>query len=211
MRHKQILSLILPILLLALPDVCHGQYCEFDKYVEAAEEKMVVLRGKKAFTYNIRYNGHCYWDTPIFKGGEIRFNGKTYTNLEMNIDVCHDELLVKMPTSTIPVAIDQDAVSYLRIGDTEFTKFEEGKYPKLVPGFYEVVFLGESYNIYRKVTKTLSPDTDGHGSGLIGYRDPNFNYSIHDFFNFRQRYYLEKDGKMKKIGPEKAAKLSRKK
>jgi len=209
MTHRYILLQL--ILLLSVPATCFGQYVEFDRYADAAGDKMIVLRGKKSFTYNIRYNGHCYWDKDYFQPGVVCFNEKTYDNLEMNIDACHNELLVKMKSSTIPIALDQDAVSYLRIGDTEFVRFEEGKYPKLDPGFYEVVMFGPEFNIYRKVTKSLSPDADGHGSGMLGYRDTNFNYSIHDFFCFRQRYYLEKDGRMKKISPEKAAKLSRKK
>lgn len=205
------ISILTMTILLLVPSVCRGQYVEYEKYAEEAGEKMIVIRGKKAFTYNVRYNGHCYWETEIFKGGVLRFNGKTYTDLEMNIDACHNELLVKMTSSTIPIAVDKSAVSYLKIGDSEFVQFEEGKYPKLDPGFYEVLCEGDSYNVFRKVTKTLSPDADGHGSGMLGYRDPNFNYNIHDFFCFHQRFYLEKDGKMKKIGSGKAAKLSSKK
>lgn len=209
MNYKRLL--IIMTLILAIQPACLAQYAEYGMYTDAARDKMMVLRGKKAFNYNIRFNGHCFWENNYFEKGVLRFNGKTYYGLEMNIDACHNELLVKMEDSTIPIAIDKDAVSYLKIGDTEFVQFEEGRFPKLDPGFYEVIFINPEYAIYRKVTKTLSPDTDGHGSGMLGYRDPNFNYNIHDFFCFRQRYYLEKDGRMKKISPEKAAKLSRSK
>lgn len=181
---------------------------DFSIYMDTTGKNAVLFRGKRAFNYNMRYNGHCYWQTPEFQIGEIDYNGKHYEGVLMNIDAHRGEVLVKSTQSIMPIALITDAIDRFSIDGEQYVR-PEGERKKGIPdGFYQVLGNGDNI-VYKKVHKNFTSNTNNNNGIAIGYEDPNYDVNVVSFFQYNVRYYiLGKDGVLKKIGKRKAKKLA---
>ena len=181
---------------------------DFGVYMKAAEKNAVLFRGRRAFYYNIRYNGHCFWDTPDFKTGEVVYNGKHYYDVLLNIDACRGEVLVKNESAVMSIVLVGENIDWFSIAGSKFVR-PSGKMKKSYPeGFYEILFEGEGQTLYKKVNKVFTSNTIYNNGSGIGYDDPNYDPKVINYFQYNAKYYLEKDGVVKKIGKGKARKIA---
>lgn len=181
---------------------------EYETYMESSGQLSPIYRGRKSFTYNFLYNGHCFWKSEKFELGSIMYNGKLYDNILINLDCCRNELLVKESEVSMSVVLDRSKIEWFTMGDKMFRPIDLSKGKNLVDGFYQVLFENDDYSVYKNVIKIIQYGEGTHNGAEIGYDDPDYRYDINDFFANNTRYYREMDGKIKRIGKGKAKKLT---
>lgn len=188
------------LLLLALPlSLAAQEYPESGIFRESAQELSVLYRGRLATKYNVLANGNPYWISSAFLPGTIKYEGRLYSDVELNIDVLTHEPLVKIKGSSITVALNQSNVEWFTAGDTRFVNLRLWGREDMEEGFYEVLHEG-SFSMYKRVDKRLSFSVNPVNGIGIGYDDPGYHTEYHSYFEYLPRFYfLDTDGNMKKI------------
>lgn len=205
---------------------------EHARFREAAEEQSVLYCGRQATNYrNIHFNGTYYWFPPApvqstvvvdglvytgsgvtsyeeFFDAEIMYNGKEYRDVMANIDACSQELLVRYASGMPAVVVDRDHVPYCRINGWKFVNLRLSGVDGSDPGFYQVLADRDGIMVLKRVGKVLRNSADNVNGTRIGYKDPDYNEKVLDFFSEVNSYYLLRAGTLKKIGAHKAKKLS---
>ena len=181
-------------LLLSVPSSGQEEKTDYDRYVEAAGDRLPVLRAKRAQRYSFAYSGTPYHDPNGFKDGEACICGKVYRNLIVNYNVNLQSLEVRSPESPLTRTYDTDDVDwFIRDGVKYINLRKEGHDVK--EGFFEIVYDGKD-KIYRRIDKSIDVNTFSNIVN-IGYTDPNYDDSIISFFNFKESWYLESgDGEL---------------
>lgn len=189
-----------------LPGRAYAQQAEFDSFRKAASYQSVLYRGHAPRSYaSVLYNGTYFWQTTEFLPGSVTFNGKHYTNVLLNIDAFAQELLVKSAPGAPAVVLNRSKVTGLEIDGRQFVNLELAGQEGALPGFY-CVACGNPL-IYQRIDKYYASSTDNVNGQAIGYEDPNYRTDVLNYFNMYQRFYVVKDGRLKKIGKRKAFKL----
>jgi len=182
---------------------------DYDVYMESSNKNAILFRGRRAFYYNIRYNGHCYWMTPEFQNGDIVYNGKHYYDVLLNFDAYRGEVLVKSSSAVMAIALSSDEVERFTIGVERFERPTATKKKSFYPdGFYQILYQDNTTTVYKKVIKTFTSNTNNNNGPAIGYDDPNYDPAVINFFQYNGKYFLAKDGVLKKIGKGKARKIA---
>lgn len=188
------------LLLLALPlSLAAQEYPESGIFRDSAQELSVLYRGRLATKYNVLANGNPYWISSAFLPGTIKYEGRLYSDVELNIDVLTHEPLVKIKGSSITVALNQSNVEWFTAGDTRFVNLRLRGREDMEEGFYEVLHEG-SFSMYKRVDKRLNFSVNPVNGGGIGYEDPNYNSNYHSYFEYIPRFYFcNEEGEMQKI------------
>ena len=179
---------------------------EFTKFQQAASYQSALFRGRSARLYTgTLFNGHYFWTSPEYRTGSVTFNGKTYYGVLMNIDACAQDLLVRSHSGAPAVIVARDMVPEFTIGDEHYVNLVLAGVPGAVEGYYRVAC--ESPLIYQRVNKVLSSSTNNVNGSGIGYEDPGYRTDVFNYFMNEVRFYVLKDGALKKIGKKKARKM----
>lgn len=181
---------------------------DYDVYMQSTRKNSVLFRGKRAFNYNIRHNGHCFWSTKEYLPGKVKYNSKLYEDVLLNFDAAREELLVKSEELLSGIVLVSDYVEYFEMGGSLFERPQAVMKKSFPAGFYEVLYRDASTTVYKKVMKIFASNTNYNNGASIGYDDPEYDSSLIYFFQYTGKYYLVKDGVMKKIGKGKARKLA---
>lgn len=206
MKNKLVVLFLLTGAFLMRPDNALAQQAEFDAFQKEASFKSVLYRGRAAQQYSgILFNGNYYWLTTEFLPGSVTFNGKHYTDVLLNIDAVTHDLLVKNNPGAPAVVVARDLVTDLQIGEDRFVNLELAGQQDALPGFYCIA--SEQPLIYLRVDKRLNTSTENTNGPTIGYYDPNYRSDVLNYFGREERYYVLKDGRLKRIGRRKALKL----
>jgi len=206
MKIKLLLCLFL--LCLAGKAVAQSSH-EYSLFMDAAGNQAILFRGHQALSYaNVRFNGHYYWETTMFRNGCVMLDGRRYDDILLNIDACDDQLLACDVQGSPAVILNRDDVEWFDIDGVHFVNLlREGKYENAEEGFYAVMKEGGD-PIFLKVDKNLRSSTDNlNGVDGIGYDDPNYRTDVLASFVILRKYYVVKAGKLKRIGQKKAVKL----
>jgi len=168
---------------------------DYDLYMQASNDATILLRGRAAINYDIAYNGTYFISSPEFVKGELRYNGKMYHDVYLNIDAVRQDLLVRHPKGIAQVLLTRNSVEWFTMGERRFVNLE--KYVEGAPqGYFEVLFDGES-KFYGFTRKSLEQDLNGSMSGLIGEQSDNYDSRIHSTFVLKRSwYYLTKSGEL---------------
>ena len=228
---KRIVLPLAAALLCALPAGAQND-AEYARFQEAAEEQSVLYCGRQATNYrNIHFNGTFYWFPPAlvqstvvvdgnvytgsgvasyeeFFDADIKFNDKVYYGVMANIDACSQELLVRYASGMPAVVVDREHVPWCRINGWKFVNLQYSGIEDADPGFYQVLADRDDMMVLKRVGKVLRNSADNVNGTRIGYKDPNYNEKVLDFFSAVNSHYLLRDGHLKKIGAHKAKKLS---
>ncbi|MCQ2182386.1 MAG: hypothetical protein MJY89_03160 [Bacteroidales bacterium] len=195
-------------LLIALPSGAGGDD-EYSRFMEAAGGQSVLFRGHQAVQYvNFRYNGHYFWDSPVFRKGTVMLDGKQYENVYLNVDACGKELLAYAAQGSPTITLNRDDVEWFEIDGRRFVNLQRtGEYINAEEGFYLILKEGP-VPVFMRVDKDLRSGTDDYnGRDGIGYDDPDYRRDILNAFICERTYYTVKKGLLKKIGRKKAAAL----
>lgn len=202
---KEKLVVFLAVAMAASLPLC-AQDAEYAEFQKAATHQSVLYRGRAAQLYSgTLYNGHFYWTSPEFRTGSVVFNGKTYSGVLLNIDACAQDLLAKSQSGAPAVIVARDVVPEFFIGDEHYVNlFLEGV-PGAVEGYYRIAC--EQPLVYHRVNKVMQSSTNNVNGSGIGYEDPGYRTDVFNYFMKEERFYVVKDGALKKIGKRKARKI----
>lgn len=196
-------------LLTALLAMCINAHAQqnhsYDVFMAEAGENSVIYRGHRAMQYEFRYNGHQYWDSRRFEPGSVEYNGKTYSDILLNIDCCTQDLLAVFDNDLAAIVLDQDHVGDIRIGDRSFALSET--ISPILPTRYVEVIDAKGTTLYRCRKKDLKKSSDAPNPAKLGYEVDNFNFNVNQYFSLRESWYTERKGALKKIGRSKARKM----
>lgn len=141
---------------------------DYTLFREQAGLASLLYRGQKAYTYNLLYNGTFYWNSPEFQNGTVLYDGKTYADVQLNIDAARQDLLVRLPGSTTDKVLDERFVASFTLGGRQFLNLQYLYGPDAPAGYWEVIHEG-SARLLMRVTKTLEQDIDGRKWDQTGY------------------------------------------
>lgn len=171
-------------------------------FSEAARQESVLFRGRQARQYNFLYNGHCYWSSTEFVAGDVSYNDKIYYGVLLNIDAADNALLTRMSPDMPAIALEMEDVPWCVIGGIRYRNLKMEGYADAEEGLYEV--LSDDGEAFRKVSKQLANYIGNKNGDGIGYFDPNYKENVHDYFQPSVRYYVIKDGVLRKVSKKKA-------
>ena len=156
-----------------------------------------IFRGKLPATYPYRHNGTYYWDRKEFQQGDVWYNGRLYRDIFLNVDAVSGELQARPVDGVIAVVLVTDQVAWFTMGEKPFVNLRYLGWPEAPEGYFEVVRDGET-PLLRRVSKTLRTDSNG-SSYAIGYEDPDYDYTVNNYFRFQETFFALEQGRLKKI------------
>jgi len=166
-------------------------------YLDDARDNSALFRSNSGKRYNLLYDGTYFWSSDDFGRGGVMYDGRWYEPVYINIDAYDQELLVRHDSNGNTVNLKRDLVDYAEIDGSRFVNLRRSGYDVPV-GFYEEVFVNESYKVYKQINKRLENDyfSSGSGSGIIS-----------NVFNEKCSYFLERSGNV--VTPMKTGKTER--
>jgi len=155
MKHFLLVPLLL---LLTLPSYAQNGY-DYDKFVKEAGELSNIFRGQSTIIYNFRHTGTYYAYSEKFEKGSVKFNGKVYTNLTLNLN-CHlDELNLLIDGTRRIMVLNNEFVEYFSFGGRNFVNMKELKQDSgivgMEAGYYEILYNG-SAKLYKRTKKAYA-------------------------------------------------------
>jgi len=192
--------ILLAFFALLRPTAASGQErAEVDGYQKVAGWDLPLFRGKLMPDYPFRFNGTFYIDNKGFRTGSVCFGGKTYDNINLNIDAYRQALYVRYANRIQIWELDRDLVEWFTMGKAKYVNLRAMGYDNVPAGFYEVVYDGDAC-VYKQVTKALRESVEINGYYRIGYEDPNYNNKIFTFFEHRESFwYKDAKGKVERF------------
>lgn len=157
-------------------------------YQEASAELSTLLRGRLPEQYTFIYNGTPYLDNDGFRKGNIRYNGKTYYNLPLNLDASNNSLLVKIDKEITPVTTNNGQTSWFTLGDRLFVNLKFLGF-KNAPEEYAELLKDGKEPVLRTVRKRVRNQPGNHNGTDIGYYDQNYDEDVPTFFMEESAYY----------------------
>ena len=179
----------------------------YGDYVEAAGSRATLYRGRLPEKYLYAFNGTPYWESKQFVEGEVKYNGKIYRNVLLNIDACRMELLCRYSYDVSPIILNRQDVQYAKLGGRLFVNLNNLGYEDAPKGYFEVVHDGDT-PVLRQIKKVYRTDARFHNGYDIGYFDPDYREEVVNYFRHEERFYTFKEGKVKRIGRGAAKKLA---
>lgn len=158
-----------------------------------------LLRGKASASYTFLYNGTPFWSTPEFSEGEVLFDGHIFRDVELNIDACRQELVVRRAAGCLNISPDTDLVGYFIKDGVCYVNLRYAGVPDAPKGFFIEKTDGKRV-IYYQVLKPFYSETGDHnGPRGIGYDDPKYREDVTGYFYFTEHWYEYKDGALTKL------------
>lgn len=172
-------------------------------YLKDSGPLSTLMRGQKPAQYTFLYNGTPYIESPEFKKGDLRYNGRTYFGVLLNIDAAAMDALVKTDANVAATATLRRQTAWLKIENRLFVNLEFLEVEMAPEGYCEVVLDGET-PIVKFVTKTLRTQTGNHNGKDIGMNDPEYREDVPSYFRQEEVYYIIKGNTAKRISARKA-------
>jgi len=167
-------------------------------YQEASAELSTLLRGRLPEQYTFIYNGTPYLDNNGFRKGNIRYNGKTYFNLPLNIDASNNSLLVKIDKATTPVTTSRDQTSWFTIDGRLFVNLQLLGFRNAPEEYAELIKDGKE-PVLKTIKKRVRTQAGNHNGSDIGYYDPDYREDIPTYFQEEVSYYIIRSEEVVKI------------
>lgn len=160
---------------------------DYDVYMQESGGLSLLYRGRQAYIYDILFNGTYWWSTPEFKPGTVRYNGKAYRNVPMNIDAVRQELVVQAPAGVNGKVLDNRYVDSCRIGSEKFINLQALLGPDAPGGYWQVLYDGQA-KFLKQVTKKLDSDLDGSKRALTGTDFSEYKVKVTNVFIYKAAY-----------------------
>lgn len=184
----------LPILLLFICLSSYGQVPDdYTSFMADAGNESLLFRGRRAMDYNFLYNGTYFWHSPAFGKGDLRFNGKNYYGVMMNIDAASQNLLCAAEASILKSQPDRSLVEWFTIGDVRYINPSAYGFTGAPEGFFELLYDGRA-KLLRQVTKHLMDDRDGSLRAETGYDGRYRSDVFRTFVRQVKYYYVDESG-----------------
>ena len=145
-----------------------------------------IHSGQVAMHYNFPYNGTWCWYVDGFRTGTVRYNGRTYQHVDLNIDAALHALQVRDKDGGVVYLLDPAKVEMLRIGNDDFRYFPEGS--PLPEGWYQILFEGNEA-LYFRIDRTLEQSMQRPSAHILGYEDPDYKENVFNYFATKKRWW----------------------
>lgn len=149
-------------------------------YREEAGSASVLFRGHQAHSYNIRYNGTYWWDSPVFLTGDVSYNGKLYRQLVLNVDAARQELVVRSAATPFGKVLSREFVTAFTLDGRRFLNLGQIVGPQGPGGYWEILYDGRT-KFLRRISKKLLDDYNGAKRQMMAEGDP-YDPNIHQTF-----------------------------
>ena len=150
-----------------------------------------IFRGELAEKYAYNITGCVYAYSDEFETGDVMFNGKKYSGLQLNLNAHRDELQL-MGVGGECIALRNTLVGDFNIGERNYTSLcGANSIEGLAEGYYQVLYKGEGL-LLKKIYKNVSEQANF----ITG--------AITKVFTTKYRYYLVKEGMVYKVKDEKS-------
>ena len=150
-----------------------------------------IFRGELAEKYIYPITGCVYAYSDEFETGDVMFNGKQYSGLQLNLNAHRDELQL-MGVGGECIALRNTLVGDFNIGERNYTSlYGTNSIEGLAEGYYQVLYKGEEL-LLKKIYKNVSEQANF----ITG--------AITKVFTTKYRYYLVKEGMVYKVKDEKS-------
>ena len=179
--------------LLALLPVLAAAQDDAAVYMQQAGGSALLYRGHRAHGYPQPYNGTFYWDGPGFKEGAVRYNGKHYDNLQLNVDAVRQDLIVRTPSGGDGKVLNSEYVESFVMDGRTFLHLAS-LYGETAPeGYWEVLYSGRA-KMLKQVVRILQKDLNGTMRSSMGY-DGEYREGVHNIFVYQEKFcYIAEDG-----------------
>ena len=174
----------------------------------SAQESSALYRGKYPPMYPFKYNGHVFWETKDYTPGNIRYNGKEYVDVLMNIDAYKQDIQIIPPGTQSIVVLYRDQIAWVSIKDELYVNLQYLGWEDVPAGFYKVLKDGPRPILYQ-VKKYFATSTSNQNRFGIGYKDPNYDVNLIHYFRFEDSYFALDENGLQRISKSKARKLIR--
>ena len=155
------------ILMLTLLLVPFGARAQDDGafYQDAVGASSMLWRGHKAYAYPSLVDGTPWWDDMTFMPGAVVYNGRTYTNVLLNIDAVRQDLVARDAASGVEKVVWREGVTRFHMGGKAFLHLRALYGEGMPSGYWQVLYDGHA-KLVKQVSKKLGKDE----SGLSGVR-----------------------------------------
>ena len=147
---------------------------------QEAAASSILYRGHQAYAYSIHYNGSYWWSGSEFKTGDVRYNGKLYHDVALNVDAVRQELVVRNVVGQGGKVLAREFVEWFTRDGRRFVNLQALSGPQAPSGYWEVLHDGKA-QFLRRVSKTLVKDFGGEKRQMIGEGEP-YDLRIHETF-----------------------------
>ncbi len=150
------------ILLLILLLVPFGAGAQDDDalYRDAVGASSMFWRGHKAFSYPALVTGTPWWEDVAFESGTVVFNGRTYSNIPLNIDAVRQDLVARDVATGVDKVIWRDGVTRFSMGGKVFLHLQALYGEDMPSGYWQVLYGGHA-KFVKQITRTLTKDEAG--------------------------------------------------
>lgn len=172
--------ILLLLLFLPGPAMLWAQPADEAFFRQEAAGSSILYRGHQAYAYNIHYNGTYWWSDAEFKTGDVRYNGKNYSGVPLNVDAARQELLIRNLVGKEGKVLSREFVEWFTLEGRRFVNLQALSGPQAPSGYWEVLSDGKA-KFLRQVSKTLLKDYNGGKRQMIGPGEP-YDIRIHETF-----------------------------
>lgn len=173
-------SLSLGLLLIISPVLLMSQSIDYYKsFKDKAGINSIIFRGNSPINYQFKHEGSYYLFDEQFQNGEIVFNGKSYKNIEINLNSHIDELIIKIPNSISIVIANKDFVERFVFNGKTFINYKSSQSGSPQTGYYELMYSGKD-TLLKKVKKLYVEQVP----------QPSSSSTIRRIFNIDESYYV---------------------
>jgi hypothetical protein len=166
LKEKTILS----ILCLLIAECLYAQQQEAaDDYLAQAHSYASIYNGKEGYRYPRYILNHPYWeDAGDYRQGSLSYDGITYANVWMRLDLYRDELLLRSPDRRFEIALYSGRVDYAVAEPYYIAWLDSGKDGggrDLPQGYYLRLYDGDC-QVWKRETKRLTQSRNEY-SGVV--------------------------------------------
>jgi len=122
----------------------------YHNFIDRVENPSIIKTGAIPIVYKSVREGNFYIRSNEYKMGSVKYNGKVYYDLLLNINAHLDELYVRDVSNTNSLVLSKDMIDYFYIDKKFYRNFKNGQ----MGGFYEVIAEGD-VSVYKKVQKVF--------------------------------------------------------
>ncbi len=152
-----------------------------DHYSQEADVYSPIYNGKFPPQYHSRYLGTFYLDSEEFLPGTVVYNGKLYTDVELNLNAHLDELYIVIRKYHTQSVMLKDYVSEFTIGDKAFTKILFKDWPGAPrEGYFQVLHNGERIKVFKWTHKSYNKANPSETQASYVFDSRFFYYVVKD-------------------------------
>ena len=122
----------------------------YRSFVDKVGNPSIIKTGTFPIAYHTIREGSFYIQSDEYKRGSVKYNGKMYYDLLLNINAHLDELYIRDISNPNSLVLTKDLIEYFYIDN----KFYKNLKTEQMSGFYEVIVEGD-VSLYKKVQKTF--------------------------------------------------------